>query len=87
MRPPCLLTGHEAIPVAFYAGCSSAATKGHNANATTAGIVRTARRVPVAVLVAGGTRAPRYARDWPSAPAGAVRLYFAVPGAGAAADR
>ncbi|WP_432019835.1 DUF2142 domain-containing protein [Streptomyces sp. 1222.5] len=85
VRPPCLLTGHEAIPVAFYAGCSSAATKGHNANATTAGIVRTAGRVPVAVLVARGTRAPRYARDWPSAPGGEVRLYYAVPGSGAAA--
>ncbi|MER5860859.1 hypothetical protein ABT131_35520 [Streptomyces sp900105245] len=85
VRPPCLLTGHEAIPVAFYAGCSSAATKGHNANATTAGIVRTAGRVPVAVLVARGTRVPRYARDWPSAPGGEVRLYYAVPGSGAAA--
>ncbi|ROP47205.1 DUF2142 domain-containing protein [Streptomyces sp. PanSC9] len=87
VRPPCLLTGHEAIPVAFYAGCSSAATKGHNANATTAGIVRTAGRVPVAVLVARGTRVPRYARDWPSAPGGEVRLYYAVPGSGAAAGR
>ncbi|MFD8374800.1 DUF2142 domain-containing protein [Streptomyces sp. NPDC059688] len=85
VRPPCLLTGHEAIPVAFYAGCSSAATKGHNANATTAGIVRTTGRVPVAVLVARGTRVPRYARDWPSAPGGEVRLYYAVPGSRAAA--
>ncbi|MFG2359532.1 hypothetical protein [Streptomyces sp. NPDC048521] len=79
VRPPCLLTGHEAIPVAFYTGCSSAATGGHNANSTEDGIVRTARRIPAAVLVPAGARPPGYARHWASAPLGDVRLYYVVP--------
>ncbi|POX61624.1 hypothetical protein C3492_20110 [Streptomyces sp. Ru62] len=81
VRPPCLVTGHEAIPVAFAVGCSSAATAGPNANITEDGITRTARRTPVATLVPAGSAPPRYARDWPSVPVGAVRLYYAVPGA------
>ncbi|GHA30940.1 MULTISPECIES: hypothetical protein [Streptomyces] len=81
VRPPCLVTGHEAIPVGFAAGCASAATAGPNANTTEDGITRTARRTPVATLVPAGSAPPRYARDWPSVPVGAVRLYYVVPGA------
>ncbi|MFJ9864090.1 hypothetical protein [Streptomyces sp. NPDC101165] len=82
VRPPCLVTGHEAIPVAFYAGCSSAATTGHNANSTAQAITRTARHTPVAALVPAGSRPPRYARSWPSVPFDGLRLYYAVPEAG-----
>ncbi|MGW2741071.1 hypothetical protein [Streptomyces sp. NPDC001450] len=82
VRPPCLVTGHEAIPVAFYAGCSSAATTGHNANSTAEAITRTARHTPVAALVPAGSRPPRYARSWPSVPLDGLRLYYAVPEAG-----
>ncbi|MFF7969960.1 hypothetical protein [Streptomyces sp. NPDC007905] len=82
VRPPCLLTGHEAIPVAFYAGCSSAATNGHNANSTAQDIARTARHTPVATLVPAGSRPPGYARRWPSVPLDGLRLYYAVPEAG-----
>ncbi len=65
VRPPCLLTGHEAIPVAYYAGCASGAVRGNNANTTRAEILRTARREPVAVLSVPGAAPPSYARDWP----------------------
>ncbi|GGS77873.1 hypothetical protein [Streptomyces cinerochromogenes] len=82
VRPPCLVTGHEAIPVAFAAGCSSGATAGPNANTTEDGITRTSRRMPVATLVPAGSAPPGYARDWPSAAVGAVRLYYVLPGAG-----
>ncbi|MEW2286066.1 hypothetical protein [Streptomyces sp. NPDC047841] len=81
VRPPCLVTGQEAIPVGFAAGCASAATSGPNANTTEDGITRTARRTPVATLVPAGSAPPRYARHWPSVPVGAVRLYYVVPGA------
>ncbi|MEY9996764.1 hypothetical protein ABIE67_008796 [Streptomyces sp. V4I8] len=64
VRPPCLLTGHEAIPVAYYTGCDSGATRGHNANTTTADILRTARNTPVGALTDPGRKPPRYARDW-----------------------
>ncbi len=64
VSPPCLLTGHEAIPLAFYAGCSSGATSGNNANMTATEIVRTARHTPVASLTLPGARPPSFARDW-----------------------
>jgi hypothetical protein len=64
VRPPCLLTGQEAIPLAYYAGCSSGATGGNNANTTTAEILRTSRDIPVGVLTAPGGTPPRYARGW-----------------------
>ncbi|MFJ4523473.1 hypothetical protein ACIP4Y_21360 [Streptomyces sp. NPDC088810] len=82
VRPPCLVAGHEALPIAFAAGCGSVATAGPNANTTEDGIVGAARRTPVAVLVPPGSAPPGYARDWPSVPAGTVRIYYAVPGAG-----
>ncbi|MFF6979857.1 hypothetical protein ACFZAV_19380 [Streptomyces sp. NPDC008343] len=64
VRPPCLLTGHEAIPVAYYTGCDSGATRGNNANTTTADILRTARSAPVGALTNPGGKPPRYARGW-----------------------
>ncbi|PWI14734.1 hypothetical protein DI272_11625 [Streptomyces sp. Act143] len=81
VRPPCLLTGHEAIPVAYYTGCSSAATGGHNANSTTAEIHETARHIPVAYLTPpeGGTAG--YAHDWTPHQAGGVLVRLAPPGA------
>ncbi|WP_369362577.1 hypothetical protein AB5L52_03350 [Streptomyces sp. CG4] len=82
VRPPCLLTGDDAIPVAFYTGCSSAATDGPNANSTADRIAGTARSMPVATLVPPGTRPPSYARDWPSALLDGQRLYHSVPGSG-----
>ncbi|MEU6776934.1 hypothetical protein [Streptomyces sp. NPDC046759] len=82
VRPPCLLTGGEAIPVAFYTGCASAATAGHNANSTGAQIAATARRIPVAALVSAGSRPPGYARAWPSEPYDGGRLSYSVPRSG-----
>jgi hypothetical protein len=65
VRPPCLLTGHEAIPIGYYTGCSSGATAGHNENTTVADILRTADRLPVAHIAPAGGTPPRYARAWP----------------------
>ncbi|MGW0812153.1 hypothetical protein ACWD00_02650 [Streptomyces viridiviolaceus] len=64
VRPPCLLTGHEAIPIGYYTGCSSGATSGNNENTTVAEIVRTARRIPVAAITGPGGTPPAYARSW-----------------------
>ncbi|MEV8068631.1 hypothetical protein AB0P32_21270 [Streptomyces sp. NPDC085995] len=77
VRPPCLLTGDNAIPIAFYTGCASAATEGHNANTTRAAIEETARRQPVAALVTAHGSPPGYARAWPVHPFGDLRLYVA----------
>ncbi|MEU9285015.1 hypothetical protein AB0D57_09870 [Streptomyces sp. NPDC048275] len=77
VRPPCLLTGHEAIPVAYYTGCSSAATSGNNANSTEADILRTSRRIPTAALTEPGGRPPAYARGWDTHRSAALDLHIA----------
>ncbi|NNN30834.1 hypothetical protein HLK59_10735 [Streptomyces sp. S3(2020)] len=64
IRPPCLLTGEESLPIAFYTGCSSAAVSGPNKNSTPARIREDARRIPVAHLVPAHGGPAGYARDW-----------------------
>ncbi|MEV8544898.1 hypothetical protein [Streptomyces sp. NPDC051572] len=81
VRKPCLLTGQDAIPIGFYAGCASAATHGHNANTSLTIIDRTARSMPVANVTPTGSRPPAYARDWPAHRYGALELRVA-PSAG-----
>ena len=75
VRPPCVLTGYEALPVAFYAGCSSAQTEGHNASTTRADLLRTARRTPTAALATAEEGPPGYARGWPSHRFGDLRIH------------
>ncbi|CAL9659146.1 hypothetical protein SUDANB15_06895 [Streptomyces sp. enrichment culture] len=65
VRPPCLITGHEAIPIGYYTGCSSGATAGNNENTTVGEILDTADRIPVATLTGPDGTPPRYARSWP----------------------
>ncbi|ALV39384.1 hypothetical protein AS200_44555 (plasmid) [Streptomyces sp. CdTB01] len=65
VRPPCMVSGFEAIPIAYYAGCASRQPSGHDASITPDGITAAARRMPVAVVVAGSAaQPPRYARSW-----------------------
>ena len=65
VSPPCLITGHESIPIGYYTGCSSGATAGNNENMTAADVRRTAGRVPVAEITRVGGRPNAYARTWP----------------------
>lgn len=81
VRPPCPLTGCQAVPIAFYAGCSSVVTSGHNANTTQSDIVRAGQREPVAVVTTPAGRPPAYARDWAPHRAGDLRVHV-VRGAG-----
>ncbi|QDI72851.1 hypothetical protein CD934_32225 [Streptomyces calvus] len=81
VRPPCLVTGHEAIPIGYYTGCSSGATSGNNENTTVAEIVRTAGRIPVAAFTGPGGTPPGYARDWPAHRIGGLEARIApAPG-------
>jgi hypothetical protein len=64
VRPPCLLTGAEALPIAYYTGCASAAVTVPNANSTAAQIEEAAQRIPVAHLVPENGRWAGYARTW-----------------------
>ncbi|MFD8817990.1 hypothetical protein ACFV23_42515, partial [Streptomyces sp. NPDC059627] len=76
VRAPCLLSGYEAAPIAFYTGCGSAQTTGHDASTTTAELKRAAHRTPFAVLVPPTGHPPAYARTWPQERVGALRAYL-----------
>ncbi|MFI5971939.1 hypothetical protein [Streptomyces sp. NPDC051452] len=80
VRPPCLLSGYDAVPIAFYAGCGSAQTTGHDASMTVAELTRAAHRTSFAVLVPPGSRPPAYAKTWPEEKAGGLRAYVAPDG-------
>lgn len=66
VRPPCLVTGREYVPIGYYAGCSSRQPSGHDESITPDGIAEAARRMPVAVVVPAGAAPPSYARGWRS---------------------
>jgi hypothetical protein len=82
VRPPCLVSGASAVPIAFYAGCVSRQTSGPDESITAAGVRAAARHQPAAVIVAVGGRPPAYARTWRSVPlspasaAGGFRAYL-----------
>ncbi|MEU6106182.1 hypothetical protein [Streptomyces flaveolus] len=80
VRPPCLVTGHEAIPIGYYTGCSSGATSGNNENTTVAEILDTARRIPVAAITPPGGTPPAYARSWTPHHIGDLNIRVAPPG-------
>ncbi|MFD7704875.1 hypothetical protein [Streptomyces caelestis] len=87
VRPPCLITGHEAIPIGYYTGCSSGSTAGNNENTTAGEILRTADRIPVAALTGPGGTPPGYARTWPVHRLGGLQVRIApAPGSGGPAD-
>ncbi|MFE2065189.1 hypothetical protein ACFXDH_22805 [Streptomyces sp. NPDC059467] len=77
VRTPCLLSGYDAVPVAFRIGCGSAQTTGHDASTTVAELARAAHRTSFAVLVSPGSRPPAYARAWTEEQAGVLRAYVA----------
>ncbi|MFC8920060.1 hypothetical protein ACFT5C_30375 [Streptomyces sp. NPDC057116] len=64
VRPPCVVSGEDAVRVAFRTGCASRQPSGHDGSITPRGLASTGQRLPVAVLVSdlGGT--PSYARSW-----------------------
>ncbi|MEV0317151.1 hypothetical protein ACIBKX_36615 [Streptomyces sp. NPDC050658] len=64
VRPPCVLTGEEAVRVAFRTGCASRQPTGHDGSITRAGLASAALDRPVAVLVPGDRKPPSYARNW-----------------------
>ncbi|MFD0066951.1 hypothetical protein [Streptomyces sp. NPDC056690] len=68
VRPPCLVTGRLATPVAYQARCASGQITGHNRTTTVARILATTRHEPVAILVRPNHKVPAYARRWPSHP-------------------
>ncbi|WP_229845110.1 hypothetical protein [Streptomyces cinnamoneus] len=86
VRPPCIVSGTEAVRIAFRAGCASRQTSGHDGSISAAELVAAAGRHPVAVVVSAGRATPAYARGWhaeplpplPGEPAG-LRVHLSVP--------
>ncbi|MEV0218277.1 hypothetical protein [Streptomyces sp. NPDC050704] len=64
VRPPCVITGDDAIRVAFRTGCASRQSGGHDISITPAALATVALRQPLAVLRSGDQRPPAYARFW-----------------------
>ncbi|MET8679813.1 hypothetical protein ABZW18_20090 [Streptomyces sp. NPDC004647] len=64
LRPPCTVSGEEAVRIAFRTGCSSRQIGGHDGSITRAGLLEAAGSRPVAVLVAGDRAAPSYTHGW-----------------------
>ncbi|WP_206320603.1 hypothetical protein [Streptomyces zingiberis] len=64
VRPPCVVSGHEAVRIAFRAGCSSRQVGGHDGSITASGLRAAAGAGPVAVVVPGGAAPPVHARGW-----------------------
>lgn len=67
LRPPCVVSGEEAVRVAYQAGCASRQPRGHDAGITPAGLARLAASRPTVVLV-DGRKPPAYARGWRPVP-------------------
>nr|WP_308377852.1 hypothetical protein [Streptomyces sp. ISL-98] len=64
VRPPCVVSGEDAIRVAFRAGCASRQPSGHDVSITPQGLTAMGKRLPVAVLVSDKGGIPSYARRW-----------------------
>ncbi|MQY09267.1 hypothetical protein [Actinomadura macrotermitis] len=63
IKPPCLLSGSAAVPVAYYLRCRVAQTDGNNASVTPDQLLDTAGRVPTGIL-SESDRPPHYAWNW-----------------------
>lgn len=68
VRPPCVVSGVEAVRIAFRLGCASRQLSGHDASITPARLAATALHQPVAIVVWDGGRPPSYATAWPTRP-------------------
>ncbi|WP_254792812.1 hypothetical protein [Streptomyces sp. CC77] len=68
VRPPCVVSGEDAVRIAYRAGCASRQPGGHDASITPAALARLGERRPVAVLLSGGRPAPEFARGWAAHP-------------------
>ncbi|MEU1670027.1 pyridoxamine 5'-phosphate oxidase family protein [Streptomyces sparsogenes] len=74
LRPPCLVVGDRALPIAYHAGCASAQTSGNNRSITPAALVLRSAREPTALLThRSRPRPPAYAQTW---------VAFRLPGTG-----
>ncbi|MFE9250050.1 hypothetical protein [Streptomyces sp. NPDC007088] len=83
IRPPCLVTGAQAPPIGYSAGCASGNLAGNNRNLTRARLTAKAARLPTAAVAATRHGPPPYARDWrPVRVPGTGLTVWVAPGGG-----
>ncbi len=63
VRPPCTISGEQAQPIAFYAGCGSTETSGPNTSTTLAGLLTQARETNFAIVEHIAPR-PVFTQSW-----------------------
>ncbi|MFD3547467.1 hypothetical protein ACFWUW_18015 [Streptomyces sp. NPDC058655] len=64
VRPPCTVSGHEAVRVAYALGCSSRQVGGHDGSIGAGTLQAMACLRPVVLLTSDGAPPPAYARTW-----------------------
>ncbi|MCL2554402.1 MAG: hypothetical protein FWE75_19915 [Actinomycetia bacterium] len=64
VRPPCVLSGDNAVPVAYYTGCASRQMAGPDRSIAAGELSALSRREPVALLIPEGQAAPGFAVGW-----------------------
>ncbi|WP_078876954.1 hypothetical protein [Streptomyces sp. 150FB] len=88
VRPPCTVTGLEAVRIAFRAGCASRQIGGHDSSLSSTDLLRLAEHRPVALLLEQGRPVPAYTRGWRPEPARHLpglrefRMYVSPPPGG-----
>ncbi|RXS79024.1 hypothetical protein EST92_19215 [Streptomyces sp. TM32] len=68
VRPPCVVSGEEAVRVAYQVGCASRQPYGHDAGISPTALARLGAHRPAAVLLRTGDKPPAYARGWRPVP-------------------
>jgi len=68
VHAPCVVSGYESPPIAYYAGCSSRNIGGHDGSITVPELVALAQHESVVLLRPSINRPPRYARFWTPQP-------------------
>jgi len=84
VRPPCVITGETAVPVAYYTGCASLESSGPDASVSEAELRGRIAREPSAVLARPRNGPPSWARHWPKAQTRmpGLQAYLKTGGAG-----
>jgi hypothetical protein len=68
LRPPCVLSGDHAVPIAFYTGCASRQTGGPDRSITRPALRALSRTTPTGVIVPRHTTPPPFTHTWHPSP-------------------
>ncbi|MEV0371826.1 hypothetical protein AB0I10_18680 [Streptomyces sp. NPDC050636] len=64
VRPPCVVIGEQAVPLAYYTGCASRQLGGHDESITERQLLDLGRRMPLVLITTSTQSPPPFARGW-----------------------